>query len=162
MMKIVQFILSGAIALSMLQISSNVLLANDHLNHRVQMSLTLSGHLLLGIGYCYFWDAHQGAQATFYLAPEKGLPYGLAAGYQWEWGNRKWQPTLGAEFMVLASPPDPEKRKFLPMILINPGLSYQLDNEQIVQSRLWVAYFLKRARVKVAPIGLELVYGRKF
>lgn len=161
-MKAARFILNGAIVVFMLQIGSNALLAYDHLNHRVQMSLTLSGHLLLGIGYGYFWDAHQGVQTTFYLAPEKGLPYGLAAGYQWEGANRKWQPTLGAEFMMLASPPDPEKRKFLPMIKIDPGVNYQLDDEQIIQSRIWVAYFLKRTRAKVAPIGLEFIYSRKF
>ncbi len=159
-MKTFQFSILGAIAI--LQIWCSGLLANDASRGQLQFSITLSGHLMLGLGYCYFWNAHHAVQGAFYLVPERGLPYGIAGGYRFDCDEGEWRPTIGAEAMVLASPPDPNQRKFLPMIKIEPGVIYQLASDHELQSRLWIAYFLKKTRARLAPIGLEFGYGKRF
>jgi len=161
-MKTYQLILVSVLFVLLLQIGGASLRAAENKTHQINFSLTLSGHILLGIGYCYLWNEHHAVQTIFYIVPEKGLPYGITGGYNYFWGDNKWRPNLGAEFMVLASPPDPEKRKFLPMIKLVPGIRYDFNNEQNLNSRLWIAYLLKSNRVKIAPIGIEFIYGYGF
>lgn len=129
--------------------------------HQIQFSVTLSGHLIFGLGYTYYWNIHQGWQANFYLIPEKGLPFGLSTGYNHIWGETKWRPNLTADFMILASPPDPVQRKYLSMIKLVPGIQYDFGSDQNLNSRLWIAYFLRQKRAKIAPIGLEVMYGHQ-
>lgn len=129
--------------------------------HQVHFSITLSGHVLLGVGYTYYWNLHQGWQSNVYLIPEKGLPYGIATGYNYLWGGTKWRPNFAADVMVLASPPDPVKRKYLAMVRLVPGIQYEFNNDQSMNSRLWIAYFLRQPRAKIVPIGLEVMYGQR-
>jgi hypothetical protein len=156
MMKIFGFCF---LAILMLLLWGNPFVAAAEPAHQVQFSVTLSGHLILGLGYTYYWNIHQGWQANLYLIPEKGLPFGIATGYNYIWGETKWRPNLTADFMVLASPPDPVQRKYLPMIKLVPGIQYDLGSDQNLNSRLWIAYFLGQKRVNIAPIGLEVMYG---
>ncbi|MDZ7319555.1 MAG: hypothetical protein ONB11_10395 [candidate division KSB1 bacterium] len=150
----------GALML-LLCFGASVLAMATESAHQVQLSTTLSGHMMLGLGYTYYWNVHQGWQTIFYLIPEKGWPYGISTGYNHLWGEKKWRPNLTADFMVLASPPDPAKRKYLTMFKLVPGIQYDFKSDQNLNSRLWIAYFLKQTRAKIAPIGLELMYGHK-
>ncbi len=161
-MKSYQLVLVSLLLVLLLQMGGESLPAAENKSHQINLSFTLSGHILFGVGYSYFWNEHQGVQTIFYLVPEKGLPFGITAGYNYCWSEGKWRPNLGAEFMVLASPPDPEKRKFLPMLKLVPGIRYDFNGEQNLNSRLWIAYFLKSTRVRIAPIGIEFLYGNCF
>ncbi len=49
-------------------------------SHQLNLSLTLSGHIFVGIGYTYSFDRHWQAGATAFIAPEKGLPYAFNIG----------------------------------------------------------------------------------
>ena len=161
-MRTYQLILMGLMLALMLQITAANLPAAENESHNIHLSFTLSGHLLLGIGYSYFWNDRNAVQTIFYIVPEKGLPYGISGGYNYFWGEKKWRPNLGVEFMVLASPPVPDKRKFLRMMKLVPGIRYDFNHEQNLNSRLWIAYFLKSTRMRIAPIGIEFLYGGGF
>jgi len=127
--------------------------------HQINFSFTLSGHILLGIGYAYGFDAHHFVQATWFIVPEKGFPFALNGGYNYFFKGETWRPNLGLETVVIASPSDLVKRKYLPLITFVPGICYQGDDTHAINSRLWLAYFPVKARKKVAPIGIEFKYG---
>lgn len=129
--------------------------------HQVHCSIMLRGHVLLGVGYTYYCHQHQGWQSNVYLIPEKGWPHGIATGCNYIWGGTKWPPNFTADVMILASPPDPVKRKYLAMIRLLPGIQYEFGNDQSMNSRLWIAYFLRQPRPKIVPIGLEVMYGQQ-
>lgn len=131
-------------------------------SHRIHVAFALSGHIFWGIGYAYGFDAHNFIQATFFVVPEKGLPFAINAGYNYFFEGKKWRPNLGLETVIIGSPPDPDERKYLPLITFTPGISYHFDNANTVNSRLWLAYFPIKARKKFAPIGIEFKYGNSF
>jgi len=130
--------------------------------NRMKFSFTLSGHMLFGLGYEYGFDEHHAVNLTVFplLIPGKGLPYALSAGYDYYFKGENWKPKIGAAFTLLVSPPDPDKRKTMPMIVFTPGIQY-LSQKDSFLSQIWVAWFLKKARFPVAPIGLEFLYGRE-
>ncbi|MFZ5516932.1 MAG: hypothetical protein ACOY90_09865 [Candidatus Zhuqueibacterota bacterium] len=127
--------------------------------HQINLSFTLSGHLLFGIGYSYGFEAHHFVQATWFIVPEKGLPFAVNGGYNYFFKGGAWQPNLGLETVIIASPSGRVKRKYLPLITLVPGIGYQFNDTHAVNTRLWLAYFPIKARKKVAPIGLEFKYG---
>ena len=85
--------------------------------NQLNFSFTLSGHIILGIGYSYSFDENNGLQTTLLIIPGKGIPFGLNGGYFYLTDGEKWRGKLGAEFTLLVSPPDPDRRKCLPMFL---------------------------------------------
>ena len=127
---------------------------------QINFSLVLSGHVLIGVGYTYKIDSDQGLQATFYLAPEKGLPFGLNAGYLHLFGQGNWRYKLSGEFTILASPPQSGKgRLFLPMINLVPGMQYSKYNGQLITPQIWISY-LPTGNKKIFPTAIEVRYGK--
>ncbi len=62
--------------------------------------------------------------------------------------------------MVIASPPDPDKRKFLPLINFVPGLVYFDGSQNEYAVEAWLSFL--PIQKKFAPTGLEIQYGRHF
>lgn len=133
--------------------------AGGNKTHQINFSVTLSGHILFGIGYSWFFNDNHAIQATFLSIPEKGFPFGINTGYNYYWAGEKWRPNLGGEFTLLVSPRDPDKRRVLPLIKLVPGIRYDIREYHSINSRLWVAYFPTSKRIRIAPIGLDFRYG---
>ncbi len=131
--------------------------------HRINVSLILSGHLMFGAGYEYHFDDHHVLACHFYPAIIPGiseLPFAFSAGYGYYTGGGRWKGRFGLEYTMIISPPDPEKRKTLPMICFLPGLQYSIAKAHHIMSQLYLARFLKETRVPMAPIGIELRFGK--
>ena len=137
-----------------------VLWAGNRSENRIGISFVLSGHLLFGVKVQHFFDAQNCVQATFYplLIPGKKFPFAFGLGYNYFTNGQHWQGKLGAEFAMIVSPPDPQKRKVLPMLNFTPGFRYVRQNGQSIGGNLWLSYFLKKTRHKIAPTGLEFWY----
>lgn len=130
---------------------------------RINVSFTLSGHILLGIGYEHFFDTNHAAQFTFFpvFLPGKDLPFAFNAGYGYYTKGDPWRGKVGLNFTLLISPPDPEKRKVMPLLCLTPGVAYRVNDLNEGLSQVWLAYFLGKANRKFAPIGLEFQYNKK-
>ena len=128
--------------------------------NQINFSFTLSGHIILGVGYSYGFGKNNGVQTMLLIIPEKGLPFGLNGGYFYLTDGEKWRGKLGAEFTLLFSPPDPDRRKCLPMFNFVPGVQYSFDKNNTIMPQLWISY-LPTGNKKIVPTGLELRYGRK-
>ena len=128
--------------------------------NQINFSFTLSGHIILGIGYSCSFDKNNGVQTTLLIIPEKGLPFGLNGGYYYLTDGEKWRGKLGAEFTLLVSPPNPDRRKCLPMFNFVPGVQYSFDKNNTIMPQLWISY-LPTVNRKIVPTGLELRYGRR-
>ena len=113
------------------------------------------------IGYSYGFDKNNTVQTTLLIIPEKGLPFGLNGGYFYLTDGEKWRGKLGAEFTLLFSPPDPDRRKCLPMFNFVPGVQYSFDKNNTIMPQLWISY-LPTDNKKIVPTGLEFRYGKKF
>jgi hypothetical protein len=156
MRKLIITISGGLLILQLFCVSIQ---AAENKTQQINFSITLSGHILFGIGYSYFLTDNHAVQTTLFLIPEKGFPFGINAGYNYFWEGEKWRPNLGTEFTLLVSPPDPDKRRVLPLIKLIPGIRYDFNEIHNLNSRLWIAYFPTSKRVRVAPIGLDFKYG---
>ncbi|GEM_PF-1558158 len=135
--------------------------AGDGFN-RLHVSFTLGGHLLFGVGFEHGFSNHHALQATVYplLIPGKGMPFAFHAGYNYYFSGEKWRAKMGVGYAFLVSPPDPNQRKVMPMLLFTPGISYHFkDSADNLLFQPWLAYFLKHANRRFAPIGLEFRYG---
>ncbi len=128
--------------------------------NRVGISFALSGHLMFGLKFEHYFDNNQNVQVTVFplLVPGKKFPFAFTAGYNYFLGDGKWQTRIGAEFAMIVSPPDPEKRKILPMINLVPGFRYNKSDTQAFGGGLWISYFLKKTRKPIFPTGLEFWY----
>ena len=134
--------------------------ARDVLKHQVNFSITLSGHILFGAGYTYWFNDNHAVEATIYplMVPGKGFPFALSAGYGFYPGGEYWRGKLGTEMTLLVSPPGPDKRKTMPMLSFTPGFLYK-TGKSTIQSEIWYSWFLKNARKKMSFTGIELKYG---
>ncbi len=132
--------------------------------NRVVFSLGLSGHVFLGVGVEHGFNPHHAVQLTFYpvFFPGKGFPLAVCAGYGYHVNGSRWQVKIGGEFALLVSPPDPQKRRVMPLLNLVPGVQYRIDEVQVISTRLWISYFLGKANVPIAPTVIEFSYGRKF
>jgi len=130
--------------------------------NKIHFSFTLSGHLLLGLGFERGFDTYNAVQITFFplLIPGKGLPFAASAGYNYYLGTSRWRPKLGAAFTLLVSPPDPDKRRLMPMLVLTPGADYVFNNGDYLLMQPWLAFILAKAKRTFAPIGMEFTYGR--
>jgi len=132
--------------------------------NRIHFSFTLSGHLLFGVGFEHGFSERHALQVTVFplILPGKGFPFAFHGGYNYYTGGSQWKGKLGAGFVLLVSPPDPQERKVMPMLLFTPGVQYGFDNEDHLTFQPWLAYFLGEANRRFAPIGLEFIYNHKF
>jgi len=127
-------------------------------HHQLNLSLTLSGHIIVGVGYCHYLHVNHGVQATFLIIPEKGFPFGLNGGYHYLGNGNKWHGKLGAELMLLVSPsPD---RKSMSFFNIVPGIQYRLNHENSITPQLWISYIIPKR--KIVPTGIEFRCGKSF
>ncbi len=147
-----------SICLFLIAVSSSRAASDSY--QQLNFSFTLSGHILIGIGYDYGFDINNKIRATIWIAPEKGIPYAYSAGYAYQFNNNQWQPELGIEYMVITSPPLETGRKKISLINLAPAINYQFDTPDILAARIWLSYLLQNG--KVAPTGLEFRYGRTF
>ncbi|HID38253.1 MAG TPA: hypothetical protein EYP36_01905 [Calditrichaeota bacterium] len=128
--------------------------------HQLNLSVTLSGHIFIGVGYTYSFDQNWQAGATVLLAPETGLPFAFNIGGGYLSNGQNWRARLWGEYMIIASPPDPDKRKILPMINFVPGVVYYDGKHNEYSAEVWLSYL--PVQKKFAPTGLEFQYGRHF
>ncbi len=145
----------------MIALSSILNAAPGSDKNQLNFSFTLSGHIILGIGYSYGFGENNGLQTTLLIIPEKGLPFGLNGGYFYLTDGEKWRGKLGAEFTLLVSPPDTERRKCLPMFNFVPGVQYPFDKNNAITPQLWISY-LPTGNRKILLTGIEFRYGKKF
>jgi hypothetical protein len=136
--------------------------------NQIHFSITLSGHVLLGVGFTHWVNQSNTLSATAFLPlelPEKSLaiedfPFGFRAGYAYYGKGDPWRMKLGADMTVILSPPDPGERRVMPLITFSPGVQYTFESKNMVTPQLWLSYFpMKRL---VAPTGIEVLYGRGF
>lgn len=131
--------------------------------NRVCISVTLSGHILAGIGLEHGFNGQQSVHVDVYpvVVPGGGLPFAVSGGYNYYFLDGDWQPLLGLDFTVMFSPPDPKERKSLLMLNLRPGMRYQAGNRHSLAAELWLARFLnnKNKRWPLMPIGLRTSYG---
>lgn len=153
-------------ALVPLFLSAPLLAQNSE--NQIHLSITLSGHVLLGVGITHWVNNSNTLMATAFLPlelPEKSLaiedfPFGFRAGYAYYGRGDPWRMKLGADMTVIISPPDPDKRRVLPLITFSPGVQYVFESKNAVTPQLWLSYFPMQ-RI-VAPAGIEVLYGRGF
>ncbi len=159
-MKRLAYFLSAVIVLLIVQ---SAMAANNSFN-RLNLSFTLSGHILVGIGWEHGFDTHHALHVTTYplMWPGDGFPFAVSAGYNYYYGQNKWRGKIGGAFALLVSPPDPDKRKTMPLLLLTPGVQYAFDLNHSALFQPWLAFFLKKAKHRFAPIGLEFRYGYNF
>lgn len=136
--------------------------------NQIHFSITLSGHVLLGVGITHWLDNSNTLMATAFLPldlPERSLaiedfPFGFRAGYAYYGKGDPWRMKLGGDVTVIISPPDPEDRRVLPLITFSPGVQYVFESKNTVTPQLWLSYFPMQRLV--APTGIEVLYGRGF
>ncbi len=137
--------------------------------NQIHFSITLSGHVLLGLGITHWLDSSNTLIATAFLPlelPEKSLaiedfPFGFRAGYAYYGKGDPWRMKLGGDVAVIISPPDPEdNRRVLPMITFSPGVQYVFESKNTLTPQFWLSYFPTQRLV--APTGIEVLYGRGF
>ncbi len=138
--------------------------AGEETFDRVVFSLGLSGHILLGVGVEHGFNHNHAVQFTVYplLLPGKGFPFALSTGYSYYFHGSRWRAKLGGEFGLLVSPPDPDKRRVLPLFSLVPGIQYRFNDQQFLTTQIWISYFMGKANVPVAPTAIEFRYGRQF
>ncbi len=129
-------------------------------SHQINVSFVLSGHIFVGVGYTYGLDANWQAGMTVMLAPEKGLPMAFNVGGGYLGKGEHWRARWWGEFMVIASPPDPKERKYLPLINFVPGLVYYNGDQTTYSAEAWLSFL--PIQKKFAPTGLEFQVGRRF
>ena len=144
-----------------------IISANGAVNYsysRVHFSFILSGHLLFGLGYEYGFDQNHSVQLTLFplMYPGEGFPFAVTAGYGYRFDAEPWRAKIGLDFAAIISPPDPEKRKIMPILMITPGVEYLQSQNNSFSTQFWLARFLKKANHKLPlmPIGWEFKYGR--
>ncbi len=133
--------------------------------NRLNLSVTVSGHVLIGMGYEHGFNEHHALGFTVYplVMPGKGFPFALKTLYRYYANGARWQATLGGGFGLIISPPDPQERRWLPMLLLTPGVRYA-DGNNRYGADIWLAHFLTKTNRNwpLIPIGLEANYGRNF
>lgn len=140
----------------------------------VGFSVVLSGALMFGPYYTYWIDDHNELNSSVLAAIEEDwkviVPFALNAGYSAHFFNSQWRPEIGLQYSYLISP---RKSKSLgepngiSILSLIPGVQFQWDNTcQNSQSRIWLAYFLKKSQTGkkngIFPIALDFSYGYKF
>jgi len=139
---------------------SNFTKAQELLEHQITFSFTISGFPLLGVGYSYFFNQHNAAQATFFVIPAGGEAlFAFSTGYSYYFGNKLWHPNIGLELLLMRGPPDPEKRTYMPFINLVPGIQYEFNKYHNLNGKFWITYMPTEKPFEVFPIGLEFKYG---
>jgi hypothetical protein len=118
--------------------------------------------LFVGLGYSFYFDEHNALMASFQVVPAKELAFALNAGYNYYFLDKHWQPNLGAEFMMIVGPPDPDRRGKLILINLVPGIRYDFNEIHSLNGRLWVSYMPEKKPFRAFPTGLEFKYGYNF
>ena len=124
----------------------------------IHISVLLSGHIMIGVGYEYGLSENHGLQATAFLAPEAGMPFALTAGYIYHFDDGRWRTGLGLDGGVIVSPDIEGKRKRLYMLSLTPQYGYY-DREGAIGLKAWLSWLPFNANRSFAPTGLELFYG---
>lgn len=149
--------------ISLLLLSSSGSFAGESSYNRVHFSFTLSGHLLFGAGFEHGFNDQHSIQVTGFplMWPGKGFPFAFTAGYGYHFNTQPWRAKLGFDFALIVSPPDPDIRKTLPMLMFTPGVAYQFKNNKSVSTQFWLTHFLSDTNKKlfIAPIGWEFQYS---
>lgn len=153
-----------AIILSASLLFVSASMAKDLSYNRLYFSFTLSGHLFVGAGFEHGFNKRHSIQISAFpvVLPGKGFPFALNAGYGFHFDTAPWRAKLGVDFALLVSPPDPDIRKTMPLLMLTPGVEYLLRDKHSVSTQFWLAHFLKETNkpVFLAPIGWEFRYNR--
>lgn len=130
---------------------------------RVTLSFTLSGHLLIGVGYEHGFNCEHALHFTTFplILSEDGFPFSVTGGYKYYFSEKDWRPNLGVDFCLLVSPPAPDKRQIMPLLMLKPGIEYDFNYHQSAATNIWLARFLKGKKhpLPLMPIGLQFEYG---
>jgi len=121
----------------------------------VEVSITLSGTILFGLGYRLYIDDDSSVRMGGYFGFQ-GKPYGFHLGYIQDLSHsQKWPPYagLGGDLMMAR---DKGSYKFAYFVRGVAGIAYKPHQNCAWNSELWVAFFPKNRRL--APIGLSFGY----
>lgn len=125
---------------------------------RIQLSITLGGYFLVGIGYSHPVEKHHALEFTVFpfASPGEGFLFGLRTGYAWVPSDERWRAKLGGNMTVLVRPGQEGGNRFTPIIGVTPGIQYDPNHDRSFRTDLWMSYYLNE---KVfAPTGLEFIY----
>ena len=121
----------------------------------VEISITLSGTILLGIGCRFNIDDDSSIRLGSYIS-YGGILYGFHTGFvQTFLPEKNWSPYvgLGGDAMLAR---EQNRYKMVYFLKGVTGFAYFPNNVSAWDSELWVAFFPMRLRV--APIGLSFGY----
>jgi hypothetical protein len=118
----------------------------------IEASITLSGTILLGVGYYHQFDnssvVRLGACSGF-----RGFPIGINFGLVGRLApDDCWSPTIGLGGDALLAKSNNQLR-LLPYVRSTVGFDYQPHPNLSHHAELWIAYFVRQHRL--APIGLN-------
>jgi hypothetical protein len=121
-------------------------------DNAIEISITLSGTILIGVGYRWLINSDSSVRLGSYLG-YAGKPYGFHAGFMQNFSHSKnWLPYLGlGGDLMLAR--DKDHYKMLYFVRNVAGIAYKPNDHSAYNSELWVAFFPKKQRI--APIGLS-------
>lgn len=127
-------------------------------SHGIEASVTLSGSILMGIGYYHQLDDHLILKYGACIG-HTGLPVGLNIGLALNFPTKQsWSPYagLGGDILFARMGNSSKKLRALPFIRSTMGMAYQPHLNLSHHAELWVAYFVKQKRL--APIGINFLH----
>ncbi len=127
-------------------------------SHGFEASVTLSGSILLGIGYYHQLDDNFVLKYGACIG-HLGLPVGVNIGVAQNFPTKQsWSPYagLGGDILFARMGNSSKKLHALPFIRSTMGIAYQPHLNLSHHAELWVAYFIKQKRL--APIGINFLH----
>lgn len=122
----------------------------------LEFRLTLSGKLLLGIGYRYQIDANTAVRLGAYSAVT-GTPVGFYMGFAQDIApSKQWTPFFQAGFDVLYYKKETIRSRVSPSAVL--GFTYCPQTHIRHSAELWLSAFSSRIR----PMGLSYVLFNSF
>jgi hypothetical protein len=132
----------------------------------IGISFTLSGHLIFGPYFRCWMDDHNELDICIPAAWEgKGkvlFPNGFQTGYHYYFGEKHWRPSVGLQYHLYFGPKENEKRKYLQLLSLVPGIQYRWnESKTCIEELLWISTMKVKGKQKIFPTGLETKFGVK-
>jgi hypothetical protein len=126
----------------------------------VGVTFTLSGHLIFGPYYRYWFDNHNELDIGILATYEGKIHFPqINAGYHYYFNDRNWRPSIGGQYSF-APGIGKSKGNSFQMFSIVPGIQYRFNNyNNCIEELIWISYFNLRGKKHIFPTGLETKFG---